>query len=68
MRQKAAETRARLQGGKSAGEQGEEPAGQPNGKRQKSLNGFGVHDVVKKSNEGGGPGVDPADGDVQMTG
>lgn len=67
MKQKAAETRARLQGGKSAGEQGEEAA-QPNGKRQKSINGFGVHDVVKKHDDGERPPVDPTDGDVQMTG
>ncbi|ROW05478.1 hypothetical protein VSDG_00035 [Cytospora chrysosperma] len=68
VKQKAAETRAKLQGGKSAGEQGDEAPGQPNGKRQKSINGFGVHDVVKKSDEGLGAAVDSADGDVQMTG
>ena len=67
VRQKAAETRAKLQGGKSAGEQVDE-TGQPNGKRQKSINGFGVHDVVKKNDEGQRPGVDQTDGDVQMTG
>lgn len=67
IKQKAAETRAKLQGGKPAGEQGDE-SGLPNGKRQKSLNGFGVHDVVKKSDEAEGPRVDPTDGDVQMTG
>ncbi|ROW14515.1 hypothetical protein VPNG_03154 [Cytospora leucostoma] len=67
IKQKAAETRAKLQGGKTAGEPGDE-AGLPNGKRQKSLNGFGVHDVVKKSDEAEVPRVDPTDGDVQMTG
>ncbi|KAK7749026.1 hypothetical protein SLS53_001052 [Cytospora paraplurivora] len=67
IKQKAAETRAKLQGGKTAGEPGDE-AGLPNGKRQKSLNGFGVHDVVKKTDEAEGPRVDPTDGDVQMTG
>lgn len=68
VKQKATETRAKLQGGKSAGEQGEQAAGQPNGKRQKSINGFGVHDVVKKGDEGEEAAVDSADGDVQMTG
>ncbi|ROW09625.1 hypothetical protein VMCG_02590 [Cytospora schulzeri] len=68
IKQKAAETRAKLQGGKTAGEQGDEAAGQPNGKRQKSINGFGVHDVVKKNDAGEEAAVDSADGDVQMTG
>lgn len=71
IKQKAAETRAKLTGAKTAaaasGEHPEEPA-QTNGKRQKTLsNGFGVSDVVKKP-EGEGPAAGADDGDVQMTG
>lgn len=66
VKQKAAETRAKLTGAKStaatAGDRPDEPV-QTNGKKQKTLsNGFGVSNVVKKS-EGEGH-----DGDVQMTG
>lgn len=80
IKQKAAETRAKLQGGgKPAGPDG--PAddaaaapGQPNGKKQKSINGFGVHDVVKdeaqqqqqQQHAAPAPGLD--DEDVHMTG
>lgn len=67
IKHKAAETRAKLQGGKTAGEQADE-AGQPNGKKQKSINGFGVHDVVKRAEDDEQAPVGPADGDVHMTG
>lgn len=67
IKHKAAETRAKLQGGKPAGDHADD-AGQPNGKKQKSINGFGVHDVVKRPEDEeqvpGGTG----DGDVHMTG
>lgn len=69
IKHKAAETRAKLQGGKPAGERADEAAGQPNGKKQKSINGFGVHDVVKRAEDEvqqAPPG--PGDGDVHMTG
>lgn len=65
VKQKAAETRAKLTGAKSTaatGDRPEEPA-QTNGKKQKTLsNGFGVSSVVKK------PESESHDGDVQMTG
>ncbi|KAL1879752.1 hypothetical protein Daus18300_001589 [Diaporthe australafricana] len=67
IKHKAAETRAKLQGGKTAGEQADE-AGQPNGKKQKSINGFGVHDVVKGAGDEEQAPVGPADADVHMTG
>lgn len=69
IKHKAAETRAKLQGGgKPAGDRADD-AGQPNGKKQKSINGFGVHDVVKRpEDEEQAPVVTPGDGDVQMTG
>lgn len=67
IKHKAAETRAKLQGGKPAGDHADE-AGQPNGKKQKSINGFGVHDVVKRpEDEEQAPGG-TGDGDVHMTG
>lgn len=69
VKQKAAETRAKLTGAKTTttttSEQPDQPA-QTNGKKQKTLsNGFGVSSAVKKL-EGEGVGAD--DGDVQMTG
>lgn len=68
IKHKAAETRAKLQGGKPSGDHADE-AGQPNGKKQKSINGFGVHDVVKTADDEGQPPVGPGgDGDVHMTG
>ncbi|PSR78506.1 hypothetical protein BD289DRAFT_121325 [Coniella lustricola] len=71
IKQQAAEKRAKLTGGKSANtDQTAHETPQTNGKRQKTLsNGFGVHDVIKKS-EGTEPEADDAgDGeDVQMTG
>lgn len=67
IKHKAAETRAKLQGGKPAGDHADD-AGQPNGKKQKSINGFGVHDVVKRpEDEEQAPGG-TGDGDVHMTG
>lgn len=67
IKHKAAETRAKLQGGKPAGEQADE-AGQPNGKKQKSINGFGVHDVVKRAEDDEQTHMGVGDGDVHMTG
>lgn len=72
VKQKAAETRAKLTGAKTGatvtGDQPEEPA-QTNGKKQKTLtaNGFGVKDVVKAP-EGEKPAAEPHGEDVQMTG
>ncbi|KAH8750601.1 hypothetical protein F5883DRAFT_224295 [Diaporthe sp. PMI_573] len=68
IKHRAAETRAKLQGSKLAGDgRAHEAAGQPNGKRQKSINGFGVHDVVKdEAHQQAALG--PEDGDVHMTG
>lgn len=67
IKHKAAETRAKLQGGKPAGDRADE-AGQPNGKKQKSINGFGVHDVVKRPEDEEQAPTNPGDGDVHMTG
>lgn len=67
IKHKAAETRAKLQGGKPAGDHADE-AGQPNGKKQKSINGFGVHDVVKRAEDEERTPAGPGDGDVHMTG
>lgn len=76
VKEKAAETRAKLTGGKTAAGQPHEAA-QTNGKKQKTLsNGFGVHDVMKKSESTEpGPTADAGpslsldeDEDVQMTG
>ncbi|KAJ4389825.1 hypothetical protein N0V93_007297 [Gnomoniopsis smithogilvyi] len=70
VKQKAAETRAKLTGAKTTttttSDQPDEPA-QTNGKKQKTLsNGFGVSSVVKKpESEGTAAGHD---GDVPMTG
>lgn len=70
IKQKAAETRAKLTGAKATGEQREEPV-QTNGKKQKTLSngmgGLGVHDVVKEPGNGE-PVTDSGDGDVDMTG
>ncbi|CAN8102356.1 unnamed protein product [Discula destructiva] len=67
VKQKAAETRAKLTGAKSGavvtGDQPDELV-QTNGKKQKTLsNGFGVKDVIKSSEE---PTAGPQDEDVQM--
>ncbi|KAF3767771.1 hypothetical protein M406DRAFT_275450 [Cryphonectria parasitica EP155] len=72
IKQKAAETRAKLSGSKTAGDQPHEPA-HTNGKKQKTLsNGLGAHEGMKKPHS-----ADPADEsaagagedeDVQMTG
>lgn len=67
IKHKAAETRAKLQGGKPAGDHADE-AGQPNGKKHKSINGFGVHDVVKRAEDEEHAPAGPGDGDVHMTG
>lgn len=67
IKHKAAETRAKLQGGKPAGDHADE-AGQPNGKKQKSINGFGVHDVVKRLEDEEQAPAGTGDGDVHMTG
>lgn len=69
VKQKAAETRAKLTGAKTGavvtGDQPDEPA-QANGKKQKTLgNGFGVKDVLKKT-EGEERSAVPQDNDVQM--
>lgn len=78
VKQKAAETRAKLTGSvkpTTAGDGQPEDAAaaaphQTNGKKQKTLsNGFGMHDVTKKpegpaANDAG----DAGDDDVQMTG
>lgn len=71
VKQKAAETRAKLTGAKAAtaasADQPEELA-QTNGKKQKTLsNGFGVSNAVKKP-EGAGAAADADDADVRMTG
>lgn len=72
VKQQAAETRAKLTGGKAAtsDQPPHEPA-QTNGKKQKTLsNGFGVHDVIKKperAESGAADGVGDGE-DVQMTG
>lgn len=71
VKQKAAETRAKLTGAKTAtaatGEQPEELT-QTNGKRQKTFsNGFGVSDVMKRPVIEGRT-ADAGDGDVHMTG
>ncbi|KAG8166481.1 hypothetical protein KVR01_002170 [Diaporthe batatas] len=73
IKHKAAETRAKLQGGKPAGGDGHvddaaAAAGQPNGKKHKSINGFGVHDVVKDEAQHVAQASGPDDGDVHMTG
>ncbi|POS77373.1 hypothetical protein DHEL01_v204225 [Diaporthe helianthi] len=81
IKHKAAETRAKLQGAKPAGadppaddDAPAAAAGQPNGKKQKSINGFGVHDVVKdeaqqlQEHQHAVPVSVPDDGDVHMTG
>lgn len=68
VKQKAAETRAKLTGKTTTATTGEQPdeLAQTNGKRQKTLsNGFGVSSVVKKPE---GEGTNADDGDVQMTG
>lgn len=74
VKQKAAETRAKLTGGlananaKAAGGEQGEGAQTNGGKKQKTLsNGFGVHDVVKNPEQGEGPAPGD-DNDVQMTG
>lgn len=69
VKQKAAETRAKLTGAKigavaAVADQPDELA-QANGKKQKTLsNGFGVKDVLKTSEE---PAVADPDEDVRMT-
>lgn len=83
VKQKAAETRAKLTGTKpttTTTTTNDEPAAeetaaappQMNGKKQKTLSngvgGLGVHDVVKAPSNGEASGAPAGDGDVQMTG
>lgn len=73
VKQKAAETRAKLTGVKPTTEPATEEAPQTNGKKQKTLSngvrGLGVQGVVKEPSNGEAPAAAPADDDdVQMTG
>lgn len=72
VKQKAAETRAKLTGTKPTTEPAEEAAAQTNGKKQRTLSngvgGLGVHDVVKEQSNGPASTAAAGDGDVHMTG
>jgi hypothetical protein len=80
IKQKATETRAKVQGGFKPVTNGHRHAhvddavpGQPNGKKQKSINGFGtVHDVVmdeaRQQHHQQEATLGPDEGDVHMTG
>lgn len=79
VKQKAAETRAKLTGVKPTTDPAPEEAAQTNGKKQKTLSngvgGLGLTDVVKEPSngqasvgDGGGAVAAAGDNDVQMTG